>query len=198
MSIKECKTALLKEVGHKVASIGFCPKARGQSFYKKSNLGLESIHLSFYTSRTDFDVTVDVAIRVDLIEDAVNVIRDHLSARKKAKTFTMGAELGNMKQGFRHKYFVFGLNDVSRIADFIFNAIKETGIPFFKKYEDLEEIYSILCRDDRSAWLVCPLHSERAMSAIALSKILQKENTRELIENKRKFLNSINYTFSYI
>src|SRR6476661_8883662 len=94
--MKEVERALLKAVGQRIAASGFESKPVGQSFLRRSPLGRDSLHLSFVKHPCDFDVVADVAVRIDDLEDIVNVNDTLLSKKEKEQTYSLGAELGNI------------------------------------------------------------------------------------------------------
>ncbi len=83
MNIKELQKNLLANVGEKLTTFGFGGKAKQQSFYRPIDGGWACVHLSFIKHADDFDVTVDVGVRFDEVEELVNSNNNLLTKRKK-------------------------------------------------------------------------------------------------------------------
>jgi hypothetical protein len=88
------RSALLKRLG---AQLRLSTVRAG--LRKAWGAGKLLVHLSFVCHTDDFDVVVDVAVRHDAIEDRLNLDRPRLSKRERAKTATVGVELGNWSMG---------------------------------------------------------------------------------------------------
>ncbi len=104
--MKELQRALLSSVAEQAAKYGFDKRPRGQTFYKKTTFGRLAFGLSFIRHKTDFDVTVHVAIRFDELEDLINEDSSLLSEAEKRNTFSLGAELGNISEGRQKRWTV--------------------------------------------------------------------------------------------
>lgn len=193
MNLKEAQSALLSEVGKRLKVHGFKPRAAGQTFTRDSTHGRHAVHLTFIDHDTDFDVTADVAVRFDMVEDIVHRSNPLLSKAEKAKTYTLGAELGNIDRGEPYRWTVSRSADIPSVADQIERKLVEIGLPYLDTYGEPEAALEVLARDDRSAWLHSPIHAERAKRATALLVVLgRKEQIEELGRSKMEFLASIN------
>ena len=158
-----------------------------------SLFGRHAFHLSFIKHKADFDVTVDVAVRLDELENLLNEHRGNLSEAQKKNTFTLGAELGNISEGRQKRWTVASLDDIKPAAKSIMDAFVAIGVPYLEKYSDVESVLETLSGDDRAAWLHAPIHDDRAKSAIALAFLLgDRERFSQLAAAKTEFLKSRN------
>lgn len=191
--IKELEKALLTELSEHVGEYGFDTKVKGQSFYKQMPFGRLAFHLSFIKHKTDVDVTVDLAVRFDELEELVNEYENRLSKAQRKDTFSLGVELGNLSEGRQKRWTVANLEDVEPVARSIMNSFAAVGLPYLEKYSDLPTALEVLSGDDRAAWLHSPFHDARAKRALGLAFILgDRERFSQLADAKTEFLRSRN------
>lgn len=60
-------------------------------------------------------MTTDVAIRFDKLENLINENNKFLSEREKKATFSIGAELGNIREGRQKRWTVSGEGDIEKM-----------------------------------------------------------------------------------
>lgn len=187
MNLKSLKTDLLKEVGHLVGEAGFKrPGGRGQTFYKKTDTGRWAFHLTLIEHDADFDVTADVAVRFDALEDLVNADSKLLSRSEKNSTFTLGAELGSIRDGRPCRWTVSSQPDVPVVAREIHRMFEDVGLTYLSEYGTLEKALTALQGDDRSAWVHSPLHVKRAKSAVGIAFLLGDYSQVLALEKSKK------------
>lgn len=193
MDINELERDLLREIAKRIGEFGFDKKAIGQSFYRKTPFGREAFHLSFIEHATNFDITADVAIRFDALEELVTEGDELLTKKEKSKSFSLGAELGNISEGKQKRWTVSDPVDVESVCRSIMDAFVAIGITYLDKYSNLESALEALSGDDKTAWLHMPIHGARAKRAIGLAFLLgQREKFLEIASAKTKFLTSRN------
>lgn len=186
------KREFLRAIGSRLSNFGFPKRPRGQTFYRKNELGSDAVHFSFIEHEFGVDVTTDVAVRLDDVEDMINADNKLLSKKEKADTFTLGVELGNLERGEPYRVRLAHASDVGPAVERSMNRIAEIGIPYLARYSSLKSALTVLSEDDKSAWLHCPVHLSRAMSACAALVSLGKySELASLAEKKRAYLQSI-------
>lgn len=191
--IKALEEQLLYELSFGLAKHGFKRKARDQSFYKPTAFGRVAFHISFVKHKYDFDVTADVAIRVDELEDLINEFNDRLTKAEKRQTFTIGAELGNIADGREKRWTVTNASDILEVAASILSAFETVGLPYLEKYSSLEAILEVLSKNDRLGWLHSPIHGARCERAVGLAFLLGKnDELDELVTRNEIFLRENN------
>jgi len=191
--IKELEKALLTELSEHVGQYGFDTKVKGQSFYKQMPFGRLAFHLSFIKHKTDVDVTVDLAVRFDELEELVHEYENRLSKAQRKGTFSLGVELGNLSEGRQKRWTVGSFEDVEPVAQSIKNSFVAIGLPYLEKYSDLRTALEVLSGDDRAAWLHSPFHDARAKRALGLAFLLgDREQFSQLAAAKTDFLKSRN------
>jgi hypothetical protein len=189
--LRELQTTLLEALGERLKAHGFSTRAKSQSFERKFDGGRAIVHLGFIAHATDFDVTADVAVRFDAVEELVNRSNQLLSKKEKSETATLGAELGNLERGQQMRWTVQTEPDVPAAAAAIYEALQRTGLPYLERYTDLDRAYEALASDDRAAWLHSPFHTSRAQRACAMLVLLKRSNElAALVERKIAFLQS--------
>lgn len=185
---KQIQNLLLKNLSNELSNIGFDKKIRGQSFWKQFEGGRAMIHFSFIEHESDFDVTISVSIRIDAIEDMINLSNKLLSKGEKQNTSTVGCEIGNLTSGMPKRYSITNQTNLDEILEQMMESIKSIALPFIVKYSNLETLLNAMISDDESAWILVPFHHRRAQNAVALAKLLDLEDVDSIIKNKRTFL----------
>jgi hypothetical protein len=146
----------------KLARDGFVAKLKNQSFYKKTDFGVLAVHLAFMNGQVEFDVTVDVAVRFNSVEDLIY---------PSEMTFTLGCELGNLESGMSQRWTVAEPSDAETVAEAIYEKFEKVGRPYLEKYSSIEAAYDVLQRDDRSGWMHSPFDDARAKRALAIAML---------------------------
>jgi len=68
-----------------------------------------------------------------------------LSKVERLATSTIGAELGNIKDGQQVRWTVQKLSDIPLVSSSMLNAFAEIAMPFLHTYGKLENTFDILC-----------------------------------------------------
>ena len=184
-NLKELQTGVLSQLGGYLAEFGFNPKPKGQTYYKKASFGKLAFHLAFVNHPPeDFDIIANVAIRFDDLEKLLG---------NDTKSFSIGAELGNIREWRQKRWRVHNESEVSHVVETIFKDYKEIGLPYLDKYSSMENTFELLTQDGKDAWIISPLDNERAKRAVGLAILLdKKELFNDLIEKKTNFLQNHN------
>jgi len=191
--ISDLQKSILNEVSTRIVKYGFDGKPKVQDFYKKIPSGRQVFHLSFIRHKEDIDITVDVAVRFDSVEDLINEYKPYLTKTQKKDTATLGCELGNLIEGEPRRFSLYSVDDAGDVADEIIDFFARVGISYLEKYSDMEAALEALSGDDRDAWLHMPFHDERAKKAIALAFLLgPKDKFHKIAAAKEEFLTSRN------
>jgi hypothetical protein len=170
--VRQLQKSLLQEVGKVVAQHGFDPKPVDQSFRRRLPDGSAVVHVGFVPhGDVDVDVTGDVAVRFDAVEDLLNEDRA-LSNTEKKRTATLGAEFGNLAEGRQRRWKLKEAADVAPVATAIGEAVRTIAVPYIQKYGDMEAALEALSGNDAAAWLHSPFHDARAKRSVALASIL--------------------------
>lgn len=188
MMKKELKKKLIDKLSIHLQQIGFDKKAVGQTFWKPTKNGKLAIHLSYIDHPDNLDITLDLAVRIDELEDLKNSLRPNLKQSEKKQTATIGVEFGNFTMGSQKRWTVATQSDVDTVAMDLYNCIVETGNSYFEKYSNLETILSVCQKDDEIGRLHSPINHVRAINAVGAAKILNNPNLKELIKLKEEYL----------
>jgi hypothetical protein len=193
-TIAELQQKLLSEIAAAVTQYGFGPKPKGQSFRMKTPFGWASVHLAFITHEpSDFDITVDVSLRIDAVENLIHEEDNLLSRAEKLQTATIGCELGNMSEGRQKRWNIASDEAVKQVSESIRNAIVSIALPYIERYSNLEDALDALSSNDKSGWLHSPIHDARCRRALALAFVLGKhDQVKGIIGRNEKFLKSRN------
>lgn len=169
--LQDLQQSLLLRLASEMPKYGFSKKVIDQAFYRSVPFGRWIFHVSFIPHETDFDITADVAIRVDAVEDLVNADIKLLSSREKKETATIGAELGNIADGRQRRWTVASPGDVDAVAMAMLHEFEVFGMPYFERFSDLGVMLDVLAANDRSAWLHSPFHTHRCKRVVALAVV---------------------------
>ena len=191
MNIKDLQKQLIVQLGERLTDFGFGKKAKSQTFYRPFEGGWSCVHLSFIDHAEDFDVTVDVSIRFNKVEELVNSKNHILTKKEKEQTSTLGVELGNLSVGQQLRWGISSQDQVSSVIDSILDAFKTYGEPYLKKYCSLKNVFELLSSDDKSVWIHCPFHATRAKKAVAIAKLLNHPDIKTQILVKKQFLENM-------
>ncbi len=188
--ITEWQRELLGELGRRVSKYGFAAKPVGQSFRRYTKGGRDSFHVAFIEhGSSDFDVTADMAVRIDAVELLATSEDKLLTKLDREQTATLGCEIGNLTEGRPKRWSVRSGADVQVTAAGVADAFVAVALPYFEKYADLQTVYETLCANDRSGWLHAPLDDARCKRAISLAVVLEKHgDLPALIEKNGSYL----------
>ncbi len=168
---KQLQKRLLESIGERVKDLGFRKNIARQSFYRRVPFGKYSFHVAFIPHESDFDVTADVAIRFDELENVVNdndVVAFSTSDEKK-NSFSVGAQMGHIIEKGQFRWTISDSSSVDLRAKDIVETFVEIGNPFLEKYSDLNVVFLHLARNSTEAKLLNPLPDKRAKNAVALA-----------------------------
>lgn len=187
--VKDLQDGFLAALARRMAEHGFESRSRDQAFVRKTPFGQQTFHVSFIKHAHDCDVTADVAIRIDALEDLLNERNEALSKSEKKKTHSMGAELGNISEGQQRRWTLASEDDIPEAVSSTMALFESVGLPYLEKYSNLEQALAALSGDDRPSWLNAPFHDLRAKRAIGLAFVLgHHERLDDLIAAKNRFL----------
>ncbi len=190
MDKKKFKAMLLHGLGDFLADHGFKKRITNQDFYKNTEEGKVSIHLSFINHFDDFDVTVDFAIRLNDVEDILNEIDHSMTPPKKLDTYTLGAELGNITGEGQKRWTIENEADVKTAIHGIYLDILSVCFPVIEKYTTKESVYELAVKDSEDVNTYWGSTYDRARCAVVLAEILQKDKDTciELIRKNEEIL----------
>jgi hypothetical protein len=156
--MKELRKRLLMEIATRLESDGY--RKSQQTF----TLDFPSVrwffHVAFIPHADDFDVTADIAVRHDSIQRASRRY-EHLEAKEKLMTATLGVELGNLQGIGQYRWTVRSECDVALVADSILKMFREVGVPFLKSFSSLDETKKVFLENGDIARLICPVRDQR-------------------------------------
>ena len=189
-NIRELQKDLFQTVGRKLKEYGFTTTGNSGIFWRTTDFGRQTISLApINHPPTDFDVTVQLAIRFDRLEDLLNEQELNLTRAEKRDTHSLGVELGNLSEGRQRRWTVSGFDDIVPVAVSLGDSLRNWGLPYLDKYSDMETALEVLSRDDKTARLQSPFHDYRAKKAIGLAFLLgPRDRFLRLAVAKTEFL----------
>jgi hypothetical protein len=166
------KLRVLVKLGQYVKAHGFDPEPADQCFYCPSATGKWVFHIAFMPHQHDFDLTADVAVRNNAIEDLVNQYDSKLSKLERRTSMTLGGELGNLSQGRQMRWTIARFSDIPEVCEEVSRTFENVGLPFLQAHSDIETIHRVLTSSDSKDVLVAPLLGPRSMRAVASAYLL--------------------------
>jgi hypothetical protein len=188
---------LLIRLGERISTFGFKPKPTGQSFYHVVPTGKWAFHVSFIAHKTDFDLTADIAVRVNAIENFVNEYDTKLTAAEKRKSMTLGGELGNISEGSPKRWTISNVEDIPSVCDGVIETFQKIGLPFLQKHSDAAAAHRVLASSKPTDLHLAPILGPRYMRAVASAYVtgrtdeieaLVKQYEAELLETEDLYL----------
>lgn len=190
--MKELQNQLLAGIKLNVAEYGFRFTSADRAFRKDAAGMRFSFHLAFIRHPTDFDVTVDLAVRYDQVEELVGSLTPlhPLFNGRKPFTWTIGVEVGNLTQGSQLRWSIFDETDVKTAIAGITATFHKVALPYFEMYRTPESAYSMLQRDDKVANLNSALRVKRWIRVAALAFLLEPEQMDFWLSRAAETLNA--------
>jgi hypothetical protein len=189
VSFAGAKAELLKQLATRLVANGFERKPVGNSIRKTTADGWWALNVAFIDHSTDFDVTLQVLIRVDEVEELVHEQSSLLSERDKRLTATIGSELGNLVDGRQHRWTIKGNADVALAVNSAVAEFEAFGLPFLHRMSDLRVMLDTLSANDASACRLSPIHSARSKTVVALALLIRgKGEASTLAQQQERFL----------
>ena len=182
---------LLGAVGCCVAPLGFEQNPKQQSMRKRTDFGHVVFHLSFVNHRSDFDVTADVGVRYDKVEELIHGDDKLLTKVERAETCTIGCELGNLSGGGQKRWTVGSKADIPGVTESVMVALTTVGLPYLEKFSNPDQVLETLSGDGPDSWLHSPLDGSRAKRAVAMAFLRKGTDAAvRLAQRKADFLES--------
>jgi hypothetical protein len=175
---------LLMGLADQIGTFGFNPKVLGQSFHQVVPTGKWEFHISFIAHKIDFDMTADVAVRVNAIEDLVNEYDTKLTTAEKRKSMTLGGELGNISEGVPRRWTVSSVEDIPAVCDGVIEAFQRIGLPFLQKHSDAAAAHRVLVSSRQADLLLAPVLGPRYMRALASAYVTGNTNEVDVLSRR--------------
>lgn len=174
--MKELRESIFRTLPLGLIPMGYDPKLKGQAFNKKMSWGRWIFHVGFASINGPLKLVVNVAIRVDAVNNLVFGTDPLLSKAEARDTATVGAELGNLIGKGPLMWTVSDPGEVPSLVASMLEAYEKIGLPYLSRYSDLEEMLRGLRGNGQEAFLLDSSLAYRCMKAVALAKVLEKEN----------------------
>jgi hypothetical protein len=175
---------ILTKIGERVQLFGFNPRPSGQSFYHDFESGKWALHVSFIPHKNDMDLTADVAIRINAVEDIVNRYDTKRTPAEKRKSMTIGGELGNISAGRPLRWTVPDVRGALKICDQLLDAFEKIGLAFLRAHSDVAAVHHVLTSPGPRAALLAPVLGSRYMRVVASAHVLGATSDIERLINR--------------
>jgi hypothetical protein len=182
----------LNEFRLQLRNRGFVRKLDSQAFARPTALGRDIVHIAVISHRTDSDLAMNFAIRVDAVEEIVNALADDapfppLSEKEKGKTATIGTQVRDQHGPIRWTVTA-DASGIGALATQIAKEVDAVGLPYFARFSDPEEIYKILC--DGGPAGAGGISITRCERAVAMAYVLGKKDIPRLVDSCVAFLSA--------
>ena len=189
LELKELQSDFLTALATELRRLGFKASRSARLLSKSTHVGSWLIGIGIIEHESDFDITVDVDVRVDAVEKLVNQDNEWASPSQKLQTATVGVDLGNLADGRQRRWTVRRQPDVSSAVDSIVHEFERFGIPFLERFSNLDTMLEELTSEGPRAWLYSPAHIYRCKTIVALGLLLKgRGGAHSYVETCTKFL----------
>jgi hypothetical protein len=183
--LAELRNLFLHQFGNAVAPLGFHRCKAG--YERVVRLGSEFLIPTTIKHSSDFDITLDLAIRMNDVEEVL----ERGEGRTLDNLSTFGGDIGNIAQGKQRRWTVTDTSDVTTVVSAILGLIETEGFRFFREYSDRMFALSLFCKEGRMGMLLMPSSVQRAKLAVALAKIEGNSSSFEdVLKGQLTFLKS--------
>lgn len=170
----EVNKTLLLLLEEKLRDRGFRKNLSKQALSRKTEYGSQTIHLSLVSQMSHIDVFVDLALRLDQLENLVDSnTTGWVYEKQRQETNSIGIDLGQLIDPSSSKAWpVDKSSDLDSVAESITFDIVLFGLPFLEKCSDIGRAFSILCGPEADLLNIIPLH--KALNRVGLAFLLSK------------------------
>ena len=175
MSLKELREAVLVGIARGVAPYGFTLNKRDSACHRKTPLGRQTLHVLIASYKGYFQVNAAVSIRLEPVMQFIAAHPTQLFDAHKKTTATFGIELGNYALGHWASHPVFEAADVAPTVEAILDGVERYALTYWATYSDLQAAFDLLSFDHPRVSLHAKTPGVRAMTVIALAKLLGLE-----------------------
>jgi hypothetical protein len=187
--LKSLADELIRQLIVGLGQFGFEYNRRGRAFRKMTGTGGRSVRVGFIKHKTDFDVIMSVSVRIDALE---RLVYEH-DPETGEKSYSLGAEIGNILEGKQRRWSVSGPGDLDSVSRSMVETLASVGVPYMQKHSQMEAALAALSGDDKASWLHSPVDGERAKRALGLAFLLGDVDAfRKLAISKLDYLKNRN------
>ena len=187
IALKELRAHLYTAVGAAVAEFGF--KTEKMVFRRPIEGGSQTLPLAYIRHATDFDVTANIAVRFDDVQDLRLDGNKTIKPSEARHLMSFGAELGNIQGSGQKRWTIRESADIPEVVPQIITTFKEIGLPYLDKFSDRRTALEVVAKDGPTAWLLMPVHDARAKLALALCVVLHdRESFETILAHKLEYL----------
>ncbi|MBN9502283.1 MAG: hypothetical protein BGO01_13455 [Armatimonadetes bacterium 55-13] len=187
MRLDDLRKRVHGDLACRLAEHGFTTTKSSRVYRKKLPGGHASLRLEVVNHPgIDFDVLGYMGVRIDAVEEMVNVDRPHWSAADLKKTLTVEIEFGNFIRGMGIRHSVENERMADEAAQALYELTVQYGFPYYENFIRPEYAFEVLSQfDEINRGMNCPIAFRRGQRLLALSILLKRELEPELLEKIR-------------
>ena len=187
--LKSLEDELIRRLIVGTGQFGFEFDRKERAFRRMTETGGWSVRVGFIKHKTDFDVIMSVSVRIDALE---RLVYEH-DPETGEKSYSLGAEIGNIQDGKQRRWSVSGFGDLDSVSQSMVEILGSVGVPYMQKHSRMETALASLSGDDKASWLHSPVDGERAKRALGLAFLLgDVDDFRKLAKSKLDYLENRN------
>jgi hypothetical protein len=181
---------LFEALENSLKQYGFKWVRRSYDMYKKFDEGKLGFHLSIVRHPEDFDIMADISIRLDKVQDLINICDDYLNEKEKTDTFTLGTELGNLRDGTNKIWTIRHESNIEPEVKDIMEWFRIVAIPYYEKYLIPKNVLEAISIEIPNTFNhIIGDNGKRAEIAVALAFLLGPEGRfNKVLRDKKAFL----------
>jgi hypothetical protein len=179
---------LYERVGDALKPLGFRRQKAKSQFWRDTAGGGEAFHLAFRPYSDAYLVAPSAGVRIDSVE-TIATAHSPLTAKEKASTFTVGANLGTMETGRFLDYPVPIPGPIDDVVRNLLDDFRRVAQPFFEAAKDSQQLLAWLSDDAGSGSKYAVVPTERCIRLIiAATQFANPEKARSLAVRNERYL----------
>jgi hypothetical protein len=140
MTDKEIKGEIIEIFFTRLREIGFDKFKKSEGF-KSFEGGSFSADIHFWKKFGLLEFSCNIAARLDVLEDLINDFKFEVLNQKKTKSYTIGGNIGNIKNGVFYTWSVYNSSEIEENVTEMLGLFDLVAVPFFERYTTAQVIY---------------------------------------------------------
>jgi len=188
---REIENIIIERFAKLMSIHGFKFYKPRQILYRKTDYGKDIFHFIFLDWYDCIELHPDIGIRH---EKVMNYVNDILKVPRYTCFDQYDVVVGQYLKVFsnrKNKWIIKNIKDIDQIINEMYIDTIKYAFPFYEKYSDIKEVYKYTLDNVNEDNLI-PFEEYRAIFAIAICKLYNLGDVDKIIENRKKYLESLN------
>lgn len=179
------KQKLLKKISGKLYKEDFTLNKSLAEFTKKNIGGWNKFQIVFLDRSNKWELNPSMLIRKNVVEGIFHQISE-FEPRYQKGTPTIGVSIEEyVSNGGKYRFILSEEGEIDEIAESLIKIFHEIALPFFSKFDSLEEIESAVNKDPNDILLTGGIF--KGFKGIILARLLNRPNYIELSKTYSRY-----------